>query len=176
MNATQVHIAMRLYILNVFILSADQVHLKKSAQMMNWIGVVKINETIAIRGIINHHQGNSHGKKSYNINIIIGTLSNAEMLNFLHRYVVSFFLFSVSSIFWISSWITHVYQAFSTALINWSCDIFQATLTIACEEEKFTLAFCTPGTFLSDFSMSSAHEEQCIHSISIEIIWEEFLW
>ena len=176
MNATQVHIAMRLYILNVFILSADQVHLKKSAQMMNWIGVVKINETIAIRGIINHHQGNSHGKKSYNINIIIGTLSNAEILNFLHRYVVSFFLFSVSSIFWISSWIVHIYQAFSIALINWSCATLEPILIMACADEKFTLAFWTPDTFLSDFSISKAQEEQCIHSISIEIIWEEFLW
>jgi hypothetical protein len=64
MNATPVQIAMRLYILNVFIFNADRAHLKKSAHMMNWIGIVKINDIIAIQGITFAPNGICPGKKS----------------------------------------------------------------------------------------------------------------
>ena len=64
MNATPVPIAISENILNVFILSADHAHLKKSAPMINRIGVVSTNEIIAVHGMIIFSQGSIPGKKS----------------------------------------------------------------------------------------------------------------
>lgn len=50
--------------LKVFILSADHVHLKKSAPMIKRIGVVNINEMIAVHGMMIFSRGNIPGKKS----------------------------------------------------------------------------------------------------------------
>jgi len=66
---------------------------------MNCIGTVNAKDIIAVHGMMIFDRGKIPGKKSYNINKIIGTLSTADILNFLHRYVVSFCLFSVSSTF-----------------------------------------------------------------------------
>ena len=170
MKATPVPIAIRLYILKVFIFKADHAHLKNSDPIIKRIGIVKTKEIMAIRGITILDHGKTPGKKSYSIKRIIGRLNSADRLNLLHRYFVSFFLLAVSSTLCFSSWITHVYHAASTALIIADSAISPSTLTIACAEEKFTFACWTPGTFLSDFSISNAQELQCIPSISMETI------
>jgi hypothetical protein len=51
-------------ILKVLILSADHAHLKKSAHIINKIGVVNSKEMIAVHGIIIFSRGNIPGKKS----------------------------------------------------------------------------------------------------------------
>ena len=95
-NVTQVPIAIKLYILKVFIFNADRAHLKKSAQITNCIGIVSTNEIIAIRGITIFPHGIIHGKKSYSIKIIIGKLNSTDTINFIFQCFVSLFLFSVS--------------------------------------------------------------------------------
>jgi hypothetical protein len=84
-------------------LSADRAHLKKSDPIINRTGVVSIKDIIAVHGIIVFDHGKIPGKKSYNINKTIGKLNIADILNFFRRYLVSFFLFIVSSGFCFSS-------------------------------------------------------------------------
>ena len=101
----------------------------------------------------------------------IGILRIADRRNFLPRCLVSFFLFSISLDAWFVSMMLHEYQAFSTALSSSSfVAVIGSILTIACSEEKFTLACNTPGVFLSDFSINNAQLLQCMPSISIDTI------
>lgn len=95
----------------------------------------------------------------------------ADRMNFFDQCFVSLTLFSISLDAWFSSMIVHVYHAFSTAFKSSLLDaVMGSILTIACSEEKLTLACNTPGVFLSDFSINKAQLLQCIPSISMDTI------
>ncbi|EKE28713.1 MAG: hypothetical protein ACD_3C00025G0002 [uncultured bacterium (gcode 4)] len=140
--------------------------------MKNKTGVVRIKEISAEIGMNIFSQGN-HKTKSYTMNNAIGKDRIAPHRNLLNQYEVSFFLLSISFVCF--DWIVALYPAFSATLTKSSIVIIVGSnLILALSEAKFIFASFTHDVFLKVFSISNAHDEQCIHSMPRVAIAELF--